>query len=197
MTKWDLDSDLRAANPVPEKRVRDIAVTQAEHDFVAAVVKNPQEVPAMRSSGRLGVGSPALALWVWLPAFFGFGEGSLTQGEKMRRMVGICLALAGIGAIALVASNAGADKPTPVVPQLSAEEAGVKPGVVGGEETTIQTPEGTVQEQVSPCIRSSTSGYSDAELENTEWCFYAPGNVPTGGNSSKRGGVEPHVVHVR
>jgi hypothetical protein len=79
-------------------------------------------------------------------------------------------------AAAVVAVSAGAFDRSPVAPQLAPAEAGVKPGVVPGETTTIHGADGEVSYgEVSPCIKSDPSGYSDAELGELEWCFHQPG----------------------
>jgi hypothetical protein len=92
------------------------------------------------------------------------------------------LGVAVLGAVAAV--SAGALDRTPVAPQLSPEKSGVKPGVVPGETQILHGPNGEViQAGVSPCIKSDPSGYSNAELEDSEWCFHAPGTVSPGPRS--------------
>ncbi len=97
----------------------------------------------------------------------------------------------GVASVAAVAAvSAGALNRSPVAPQLSPAESGVKPGVEPGETINVHTPEGTVQEGVSPCIKSDPAGYSAAELEDTEWCFHAPGTVPAGRQSGANRGAD-------
>lgn len=94
-------------------------------------------------------------------------------------------------AAAVAAVSAGALNRSPVAPQLSPAESGVKPGVEPGETVNVHTPEGTVQEGVSPCIKSDPTGYTAAELEDTEWCFHAPGTVP---HKSRSGANQGEIV---
>jgi hypothetical protein len=83
---------------------------------------------------------------------------------------------------ALVAVSAGAFDRAPVAPQLGPAESGVKPAAVPGEVQVFHGPNGEkIYGGVSPCIKSDPSGYSDAELEDPEWCFHRPGE---GGSSS-------------
>jgi hypothetical protein len=83
---------------------------------------------------------------------------------------------------AAVAVSAGALDRAPVAPQLGPAESGVKPGVVPGEVQVLHGPDGEkIYGGVSPCIKSDPSGYSNAELNDPEWCFHRPGE---GGGSS-------------
>lgn len=98
------------------------------------------------------------------------------------------LGVAVLGAVAAV--SAGALSRTPVAPQLSPEQSGVRPGVEPGETHVVHGPNGEViQEGVSPCIKSDPTGYSNAELEDSEWCFHAPGTVSSGPRSGANRGT--------
>lgn len=98
------------------------------------------------------------------------------------------LGVAVLGAVAAV--SAGALNRTPVAPQLSPEQSGVRPGVEPGETHVLHGPNGEeIQAGVSPCIKSDPSGYSAAELEDTEWCFHAPGTVSQGPRSDASRGT--------
>lgn len=94
-----------------------------------------------------------------------------------------------VATVAAVAVSAGAFDRTPVAPQLGPAESGVKPGVVPGEVEVFHGPNGEkIHGGVSPCVKSDPSGYSDAELEDPEWCFHSPGE---GSGGSKPGGLAP------
>jgi hypothetical protein len=99
------------------------------------------------------------------------------KGAQMKTKI-VMFAAAVVGAIAVLVVSAGAFDRTPVAPQLSAEESGVKPSAVPGEVQEFDLPNGEkAYSEVSPCIKSDPSGYSDAELEDTEWCFHPPGKA--------------------
>lgn len=93
---------------------------------------------------------------------------------KMRLIAIAAVMLVG----ALAAVGAGAFDREPVAPQLSPEQSGVKPGVVPGKSGGVVTPDDKVLGAVSPCIKSDPTGYSDAELNDPEWCFHLPGRGP-------------------
>ena len=89
---------------------------------------------------------------------------------------------------AVVAVSAGAFDRAPVAPQLGPAESGVKPGVVPGEVEVLHGPNSEkIYGGVSPCIKSDPSGYSDAELEDPEWCYHRPGE----GSGGPKSGVPP------
>jgi hypothetical protein len=116
-----------------------------------------------------------------------------SKGEQMKTKI-MVFAVAVVGAVAVLVVSAGAFDRTPVAPQLSAEEAGLKPGVVPGEVQEFNLPNGEkAYGEVSPCIQSDPSGYSNAELEDLEWCFHPPGQAGAKeeAGSSKEADAEP------
>jgi hypothetical protein len=92
---------------------------------------------------------------------------------------------------AVVAVSAGAFDRSPVAPQLGPADSGVKPGVVPAEVEVLHGPNGEkIYGGVSPCIKSDPAGYSDAELNDPEWCFHKPGE---GKEGPKPGGLSAGV----
>jgi hypothetical protein len=113
-------------------------------------------------------------------------RGRLRRARPVRvRLLAVLLAAT---AAAAVAVSAGAFDRSPVAPQLRPEESGVKPSAVPGEARVVEGPDGeSIYTEISPCIKSDPSGYSDAELEEPEWCFHRPGK----GNRSQKLGMLP------
>lgn len=126
-------------------------------------------------------------------------------GWMGRTRAGLVAPLAVATVAASVAVGAGALDRSPVAPQLGPAESGVKPGVVPGEVRPLHGPRGErIQGGVGPCIKSDPSGYSDAELDDPEWCFHSPGEGLGGpkpgalppGSSTGKGEPRAKVWHV-
>lgn len=95
----------------------------------------------------------------------------------MKKKIVAMLAVVVLGAAA-IAVSAGAFDRAPVAPQLTPKAAGLKPGAVPGEVRVFHSPNGEkVTAEVSPCIKSDPTGYSNAELSDPEWCFHRPGQA--------------------
>jgi hypothetical protein len=119
------------------------------------------------------------------------------EGAQMKTKI-VMFAAAAVGAVAVLVVSAGAFDRTPVAPQLSAEESGVKPGVVPGEVQELHLPNGQkFYGEVSPCIKSDPSGYSNAELEDSEWCFHSPGKAKATNETGKTAETSTKLGHAK
>lgn len=129
-------------------------------------------------------------------------EGAGVRRRRISTMPLRTRAFAALGVVSVAAVGAvgaGALNRAPVAPELSPAQSGVKPDVIPGESKTVQTPSGTVEESISPCIKSDPTGYTDAELENTEWCFHAPGQgasaAKANAGSQSHGQIESRTIN--